>query len=103
MFLRAVQHHPNGLATAKRRGSAHRMLSMPARSLRISTSIFNANRWHSHHRSRRSGRGLSILAINNAEGFNVSLRPETGEPAFLQVLRFLLDQFLFDVGTRLLE
>src|SRR6202011_923718 len=47
----------------------------------------------------RAEEWLSILSINNSERFDERFRAQTGEPLFLQFLRFQLDQFLFDVGT----
>src|SRR3984893_3133484 len=47
----------------------------------------------------RAEEWLSIFSINNSERFDERLGAQTGEPLFLQFLRFLLDQFLFDVGA----
>src|SRR6202011_5811868 len=50
-------------------------------------------------RRAEADESLSILSINNSERFDERFRAQTGEPFFLQFLRFQLDQFLFDVGA----
>ena len=71
-----------------------RMISgpMPAGSPSVMADAF-AHVAHSHQRS----------VARKLEGLDVSLRAQTGEPVFLQLLRLILPQPRLDIGPHILE